>query len=120
MAPNKRSLGLVSLSIVGIAFSGYLTYYTFSTGQSGCEQYYFGFPSCFYGLVIYSLIFVPSVWLFLSDRNKITTALLVLSVIGIGFSRSLTAYIVSLRSCTSLTVFGIPPCVMGLAMYILV
>lgn len=107
-------------SLCGMAYSGYLTYYTLTSGSSACELYYFGLPSCFYGLVLYSLVFVPSLSLWMSDRTgKTTISLLALSVAGVGFSGVLTGYIISLHRCLAapLTIFGIPPCMLGLAMF---
>ncbi len=118
---DRRLAIVVVLAILGIAFSSYLTYYTFSSGQSACELTILGLPSCFYGLVVYLLIALPSVSVMLTNRNMKTGALVGLSVIGIVFSASLTAYILTLgQSCVNLSVFGAPPCVLGLIMYALV
>ncbi len=119
MAKDFRLVALAALSTIGIAFSGYLTLYTFTFGRSGCELYFFGFPSCFYGLLLYSLILVPSISLLLAGRNWRTAALVGTSIVGIGFSASLTAYMMSLRGCSNLTILGVPPCLLGLLMYAL-
>ena len=121
MARDGRLAAIVILAIAGMAFSTYLTYYTFSSGQSACELRILSLPSCFYGLVVYLLIALPSLSVMLSNRNVKTGALFVLSLAGMVFSASLTLYIFSLgRSCVNLEIFGAPPCVLGLIMYTLV
>ncbi len=77
---------MVVLAVLGIAFSGYLAYYTFTSGQSACELYFLGLPSCFYGLVVYVLIVVPSLFVMLANRNMKTGALVALSPVGVVFS----------------------------------
>jgi uncharacterized membrane protein len=121
MKRDKRLAAIVILAIAGIAFSTYLTYYTFSSGQSACELTILGLPSCFYGLVMYLLIAIPSLSVLLPNRNMKTGALFALSLAGIAFSASLTVYIFSLgQSCVNLNIYGAPPCVLGLIMYTLV
>jgi uncharacterized membrane protein len=118
--PSIPVSALMAFAVVGMAFSSFLTYVTFTTGQSACEFYYFGLPSCAYGLAIYILVFLASLPIVAKVRNKRTIALIGVSLVGIAFSGSLTAYILSLQSCVRLVVYGVPPCVMGLAMFIVV
>jgi uncharacterized membrane protein len=121
MKHDWRLAAILVLAILGVAFSTYLTYYTFSSGQSACELRILGLPSCFYGLVVYLLIALPSLSVMLANRNLKSEALFSLSLIGIIFSASLTVYIFGLgESCVNLNIFGAPPCVLGLIMYTLV
>ncbi len=121
MRHDRRLAAVVVLAIAGMAFSTYLTYYTFSSGQSACELRILGLPSCFYGLVVYLLIALPSLAVMVQNRNMKTGSLFLLSLIGIVFSATLTLYIFSLgQSCVNLEIFGAPPCVLGLIMYTLV
>jgi hypothetical protein len=120
---NIRLASIALFSIVGIGYSGYLTYYTLSTGASACELFFFGMPSCFYGLLLYLFIFVPSLAVFLEDKSiKRSAGMLGLSVFGIGFSGTLTGYFLSFQGCLakSFTIAGIPPCVLGLCMFALI
>ncbi len=120
MAKDLATWLLAAFSAAGVAFSGYLSSIYFATGQAACEIYYFGFPSCFYGFLVYALIFVVGVAALLMYRNKRSIAVLGLSAVGVGFSAFLTGYIISLGGCVTLTIFGVPPCVMGLGMFALV
>ena len=114
-------LGLLTLtSLVGVAYSGFLTYLSYSTGTSACERYFFGYPSCFYGFVLYALVFVWAFTLLLIWRTARAIAAVTLSVSGVGFSAFLTGYVLSMSSCVNLAIFGVPPCVMGLAMFLTV
>jgi uncharacterized membrane protein len=113
---------IVLLGVIGTIFSGYLTYYTFTHTISGCELYILGLPSCFYGALIYTAVFVLSMALVFnrSSRSKKAIALSVIAFVGIMFASFLTWYVLSARSCTSFEIFGLPPCVFGLAMYVAV
>ena len=93
---------------------------TFASGIGACENFYFGFPSCFYGFVLYSLVFVFGLMLLLVWRTTRAVAAVVLGATGVGFAAFLTGYVLALRSCASLLIFGVPPCVMGLGMFAVV
>jgi uncharacterized membrane protein len=111
---------LLVLSVIGVLFSGYMAYYTFATSHPACELFFFGMPSCFYGAIMYALIFLLSVSILLSKvKSKAILAMTVISFIGILFAGFLTIYVLNNLSCTSLDIAGIPPCVYGLVMYLL-
>ncbi|HKT22932.1 MAG TPA: hypothetical protein VJR06_10055 [Nitrososphaerales archaeon] len=111
---------LLLTSVVGTAYSGYLTYITYSSGRSACEAFYFGFPSCFYGFLIYSVVFTLSLASLLMWKTARAAAAVVLGAAGVGFSAFLTGYVVSLNACVNLSILGIPPCAMGLGMFTVV
>ncbi len=111
---------LVSAAVLGVAYSGYLTYATFATGQSACETFYYGLPSCFYGFILYTLVFVFSLAVLVIRRTARAVAEVVLGAAGVGFSAFLTGYVLSLNACVTLSIFGIPPCAMGLGMFAVV
>lgn len=51
------------ISLVGILFSGYLTFTELTAGKcpvSGCQSI-FGMPTCFYGLIMYLIVLVISI-----------------------------------------------------------
>jgi hypothetical protein len=115
-------ISVALISLIGIGYSGYLSYYAFSSGISECELIYFGMPSCFYGLVLYAAIFVPSLAIFLQDKRVKRAALMLgVSLLGVGFSGTLTTYVLTLHGClaSSITLMGLPPCVFGLVMFTL-
>lgn len=111
---------IIILALMGILFAGYLTVYTLIAGQPGCDLFFFGMPSCFYGLIMYVIVFLLALTLSAkaATRNKRNVAMSVISFIGILFSGFLTVYILSAASCTKLEIFGVPPCVYGLVMYL--
>ncbi|MDE1824713.1 MAG: hypothetical protein KGI00_03740 [Candidatus Micrarchaeota archaeon] len=107
-------------ALAGTLFSGYLTAYTFLSGIPGCEVFYFGLPSCFYGFIVYLVIFIFSSLLFMATRRMKALAMLVLSLLGMSFATYLTLTVLGNTSCTTLDIFGQPPCVYGLAMFLLI
>jgi len=60
---SKTSLTIISIiSLIGILFSGYLTFGELTAktcGLGGCQQI-LGLPTCLYGLVMYLVVFVIS------------------------------------------------------------
>lgn len=111
---------LALVSAAGVAYSGYLTYITYSTGQAACETFYYGLPSCFYGFVLYSMVFATALATLVVWKTSRAVAEVVLGASGVGFSAFLTGYVLSLNACVTLSVFGVPPCAMGLGMFALV
>jgi uncharacterized membrane protein len=111
---------ILVFAVLGTLFSGYLTYYTFATNKPGCDLYFFGLPSCFFGALMYAAIFVLSLAITLDRklRNKCSIAITVISFVGICFATFLTNYVLSAKNCTSLEILGIPPCVYGFVMYV--
>lgn len=119
---GKTALKIITtFALIGVLFSGYLTYYTFTSGHSGCEVFIAGMPSCFYGLIMYLVVFVLALWLSLKKATRTggTGAMSVISLIGVFFAAYLTLTMLSNVSCTTLEIYGIPPCVYGLVMYLL-
>ena len=120
MAGSSRLDLVAFISVLGMGFSGYLTYLTYATGQGGCEVFYFGYPSCFYGMLMYLLAFLLGASLLASGRDLRLVAIVVISGFGIVFSGSLTWYVLSQLSCTTLSIAGVPPCIFGFVIYALV
>jgi len=111
---------ILVLAVIGTLFSGYLTYYTFANNKPGCDLYFFGLPSCFFGALIYAAVFILSLAVIANRhyRSKKTIAISIISAVGIAFASFLTLYVLSAKNCTSLEILGIPPCVYGLVMYL--
>lgn len=112
---------LLVFAVAGVLFSGYLSYYTFASGHPACELFFFGMPSCFYGLIMYLLVFLLAFSLSINSatRSTRTIAMALVAEVGIIFATTLTTYVISAVSCTKLDILGIPPCVYGLAMYLI-
>ena len=61
---SKTALGAISIiSLIGVLFSGYLTFTELTAGKctlgGGCSMI-LGLPTCLYGLVMYLIVFVIS------------------------------------------------------------
>jgi hypothetical protein len=112
---------MLAISVVGLLFSGFLTLYSFVSTFPGCEIYFLGMPSCFYGAMMFGLIFFLSVGLMFMDksmRDMRIMGIAAVSFIGILFSSYLTYTVITLTTCTTLDVLGLPPCIFGLVMYL--
>ena len=62
MKPNIALTGIMIISIIGVLFSGYLSYSELTTGNcplGNCPGI-FGIPACVYGLVMYLLVLILS------------------------------------------------------------
>ncbi len=118
-------IAIAAVAVGGILFSGYLTYFNLfgpgcdaaviSCSGGGAAVQIFGLPTCVYGLVMFSVIFL----LALASIAKPTEergyrALFAIAVFGFLFSGFLSLYelFIALPHPTSL-----PACVYGLAMY---
>lgn len=70
MKKNKIFLVLIILSICGMVFSGYLSYYELFTGDCtqaiiSCGKKGFNLlnlPACVYGFIMYFIVFIFSIW----------------------------------------------------------
>lgn len=122
MKPKDVFKIIVIFGLAGVLFSGYLTYYTIFSHKPGCEVFIFGLPSCFYGALMYLIVFILSLYLIRTSKSKskIPATLAIVSLIGVLFASFLTWYVLTQLSCTSLEILGIPPCVYGLVMYLIV
>jgi prolipoprotein diacylglyceryltransferase len=86
----------------------------------GCEVCYFGEPSCFYEAIMYVCVFVVSLVFYLKTKKAIAGAIAGISFVGICFSTFLTYYVEHNSGCKSLDIYGVPLCVYGLTMYLLI
>ena len=128
MADPKRGPGravaalwcIAVLAAAGSLFSGYLTVYTFVSGQPGCEVFILGMPSCFYGTLMYAAVFVLALGLSARRRTRsgVGVVMAAFSAFGIAFAAYLTETALAAVSCTKFEILGLPPCVYGLFMYL--
>jgi uncharacterized membrane protein len=118
---------LTIVSFAGLLFSGYLSGIKFFSDTCAFGEscpYFLGYPACYYGFVMYVLLFLTSILTLVGKFNEHIGAKLVLSVASLGvlfagyftfrelpklFSDGLTAY-----------VLGLPTCALGLIFYILI
>jgi len=66
--PRRAAWGNAVVSFVGILFAGYLTTPEIGRLISG-TTYSLGLPTCAYGLIFYTIIFVVSVWFLFRARS---------------------------------------------------
>lgn len=119
MDAKAYTKAIVVLAIAGAIFSGYLTAYTYLSGRSGCEVFYFGMPSCFYGFIMYLLVFILAALIYVSRKGAKAIAIIAIALAGMAFSAYLTISTLNSVACTTFDILGQPPCVYGLAMYVL-
>jgi hypothetical protein len=115
-------------SLIGILFSGYLTFSKLFSDtcplKEGCS-YFLGYPACFYGFVLFLILFIISLTLMLNniDHNNLVKIIFYVSLLGIIFSTytSLKEIInpPCLNGVCSYSLL-IPTCVYGLMMYIII
>lgn len=126
---HKIIQGTIAFAIFGVLLSGYLTYWNLF-GPS-CHQgplnwlvscggpqkvLIFGQPTCIYGFGMFLAVLVLSITALAKKPSKsLTTALLVLGVVGTLFSGGLTIYEIAILK---LTFTGLPACVYGLVFYL--
>lgn len=112
----RRQLIISLISIGGIFFSGFLTFYN-SIGAcpliEGCS-YLLGLPSCLYGLVIFASLLLLAI----IDKNLKFTRLV--SLAGVGFAVVTTVIDLFVNPSQSGYSLGLPSCVYGLIMYIMI
>lgn len=127
MKPKKRrkiELSVFILSIAGVLFAGYLSGVKLFSGVCSFNEtcpYVLGYPSCYYGFIMFVALFVSSLFLILKKYKKITLykTLFGVSLAGILFAGSLS--IKELIGCISTVCdygLGLPTCAYGLMVYI--
>jgi len=76
MTMRRALQGILMISLVGIAFSGVLTYRELfgTTGAScpspGAAGTVFGYPACVYGFFMYLLVAAVSIWGLVAGRAR--------------------------------------------------
>lgn len=86
----KRIKCIIGLSIFGTLFSGYLSWGKFFNGtctlqNGGCSDF-LGYPTCYYGFVMFILLLTFSVLYKLKGKMQYLKALCRISLAGILFS----------------------------------
>lgn len=113
---KKALLIAIIFSLIGMAFSGFLTFERYFSGTcaltEGCSLF-LGYPSCIYGFALFLLAFVLA--LVAIRNNRALDFVMIISLLGILFSlyssvKELTTHL------TGYTLF-LPSCVYGLAIY---
>jgi len=123
---KKKSILITSLvfSIMGVLFSGYLTFTKFVLGYCPLREscpYLWGYPVCVYGFMMFFALFVASITMLKFKEDKIAlNVLLYVSILGILFSLYYTYQELFVIKCPGGCVYslGIPTCIYGFVMYL--
>lgn len=117
---------VLTLSILGVSFSGYLSAVKFITTTCAFREpcpYFLGYPSCWYGFAMFFVLFVATLASFAKDVSikKIAHINAVVSGVGIIFAFYFTVpEIKYLIEGISRYTLGLPTCAYGLIFYMLV
>jgi len=125
MRRKPSLITLIALSIVGILFSGYLSYQNYFS--DGCSEtlfscggddavLIFGQPTCIYGLGMYMVVLILSVLALVRDSKRpLQKAIFVLGLIGVLFAGSLSVYELFVQDKE---LASLPACVYGFFIYL--
>ena len=124
----KKHIKIIFIfSLIGILFSGYLSFFELFSNtcplKEGCP-YFLGYPACYYGFVLFLILFITSLMLlFKNINNKSMKIIFYISLLGIIFSAYTSIKEIIYPSCLN----GVcnysllmPTCVYGLIMYIII
>lgn len=117
---ERSRLTILVLSIAGLLFSGYLTFtklfsQTCSLSE-GC-QYLWGYPTCMYGFIFFSLLFIIGILAMVMKRQK-CFMLSIVSGLAVLFSGYFV--IIDIIQWTGHYSLGLPSCVYGFVMFVLI
>ena len=118
---------LLTLSTLGLLFSGYLSGTKLVTGScafnEGCPEF-LGYPACYFGFGMFTLLFIFSLLLVLKKMDtEITLSYMVgISGLGILFAGYFTLgeLPILFREGLGAYVTGLPTCALGLIVYLIV
>jgi len=114
------------LTLGGFLFSGYLSFVKLFSNTCALNEpcpYFLGYPACWYGFALFSILFISSV---VAQLNKKHTHLthwiqIIISGMGILFAGYFTyPEVVRLFAGNAAYSLGLPTCAYGLVFYILV
>jgi uncharacterized membrane protein len=123
---NKNIKIIFIFSLIGTLFSGYLTFSKLFTGScpltEGCP-YFLGYPACYYGFILFTLLLILSILLFKKENINLMKKIYYISLIGILFSLYSSIKELLYPNCLNGICnysFLIPTCIYGLIMYVLI
>ncbi len=121
MEYSKYNKIIFFISLGGLLFSGYLSAVKLLTSTCAFNEtcpYFLGYPTCFYGFLMFLLIFVASLLGMLKNARKEKAILVhvIVSIIGIMFAGYFVAHEINLTIGDS--ILGLPTCVYGFIFYV--
>lgn len=127
MKKDKKVIMLFVLGIAGVLFSGYLSGVKLFTSTCAFGEscpYFWGYPACYFGFIMFLTIAIFSSLLLFSKIKKKTglLALSVVSFLGILFAGNFTLDEIRILfdGGFSAYVLGLPTCALGLIFYVLI
>jgi uncharacterized membrane protein len=124
---DKKFYLLFILSLFGLLFSGYMSSVKFFTQTCVFNEpcpYFFGFPACYFGFIIFLSLFIFSSLLLFKKihKRKGLKFIMLISFVGIIFSGYFTLFEIPVLVDKGIRayVFGLPTCALGLIFYILI
>jgi uncharacterized membrane protein len=117
-------MNIFILSLGGFIFSGYLSLVKLLSNTCALNEpcpYFFGYPACWYGFVIFSILLITSILSLNRPAFKtLLWVLFVISGIGVLFAGYFTLPEISRILSGNHYSLGLPTCAYGLIFYILI
>ena len=121
----KKEKIIFILSLIGLLFSGTLTFQKLFTGTcsltEGCS-YFLGYPTCYYGFVFFLALFILSGLLAFKKKphKNLKKSIFYVSILATIFASIFSFKEIFFPNCIGECIYSllIPSCVYGLAIYI--
>ncbi len=127
MKKDKNIIILFVLGVAGVLFSGYLSGVKFFTSTCAFGEscpYFWGYPACYFGFIMFLVIAIFSSLLLFSRMQKKNglSVLSLVSLLGILFAGKFTLAEIPVLFQEGLGAYilGLPTCALGLIFYILI
>jgi hypothetical protein len=118
---------ILIFSIIGILFSGTLSYFSMVLGKCLLKDpcpVFFGLPSCFYGFILFLTLIILSVLAMLKEkkRDNLMDGIYYLSIIAVLYAIFSASYEVFYLCADGSCKYslGLPTCIYGLIMYLVI
>lgn len=114
---------LLSLSLAGLAFSGYLSSVKFFSGTCAFGEscpYFLGYPACYFGFMMYCVLTALSLLIVLRGKSRsLIDGMFWVASLGILFAGYFTLYEIPVLFSEGLRAYmlGLPTCALGLIFY---
>lgn len=120
---NNYTRNTLVLAGIGVCFSGFISFSRLITGVCPLSEpcpYFLGYPACWYGLALFSILFLTSVALLIRQAEIRTASRihLVTATLGILFAGYFTIPEVNAFFSGTTYTLGLPTCAYGLIFYI--
>jgi hypothetical protein len=124
---QKKYIGsILVLTFLGVCFAGYLSLTKLITNTCVLNEtcpYFLGYPACWYGLVLFSIMFVTAMLTYLNKTSlsKARWIIGVVSLIGIFFAGSfIVPEMKPLFAGSARYSLGLPSCAYGFIFYVII